>query len=72
MAKFADLDRDRQEQILVNQAALFFAVTALSQHTGQPLEAWMVKLAQSANAVVSALDDSQLKDVIAQLDANHD
>ena len=48
MAKFIDLDRDRQEKVMVNWHGLFLAVQALEAATGQPSEVLIQEIAKRA------------------------
>lgn len=72
MAKYADLDRRRQEHILVNHAANSLALDALARATGLSLEHWTSEIGQSANTHMDKWNEAQIDKAIANLDAQYD
>lgn len=72
MAKFIDLDRDRQEKVMVNWHGLFLAVEALSTATGQPSEILIAEIAKRANAHVDGCNDLQVRAAMKTLDLDFD
>ena len=72
MAKFIDLDRDRQEKVMVNWHGLYLAVEALAAATGRPSEVLIAEIARRANAHVDNCNAVQVRAVMISLDAEFD
>jgi len=72
MAKFSDLDRDRQERVMVNWHGLFLAVEALAAATGRPSEVLVAEIAERANDHVDGCNAVPVRAVMESLDAEYD
>lgn len=72
MARYADLDRRRKKQILVNQRANFLTLEALARATGFSLEDWSHVIALRATDHVDRCNDLEIDAVIAHLDSQYD
>lgn len=72
MAKYADLDRVRQEHLLANKHALFLAVSTLAKATGQSFEYCAERIADISNAAVDDLNDLEIAEAIRQIDSTYD
>lgn len=72
MARYADLDRQRQEHIAVNQHALLLALDALARATDLPMEQWVKEISQRANEHVNQCNEAQIAAVIEVLDCKYD
>jgi hypothetical protein len=68
-AKFADLDRDRQIRILVNQESLIVMAQTLSDLSGVSFEAIGSKTEEQRKKAISKLDDIAIARLVAELDA---
>lgn len=71
-AKFAHLDRDRQEHILANQLALGIAVQELSKHYANSFEELADMISSKANEQVDRIDEFQLAQTIAEMDESYE
>ena len=71
-AKFAHLDRDRQEHIVANHLALGIAVGELSKHCAYSFEQLATIISEQANIQVDRLDDLQIAQTIASMDEDYE
>lgn len=72
MAKFLDLDSERQRHLIIALRCLEIAVASLTTARGLPKEAARMMLLQQAESDTDSLSDCQIAELLKKLDAAAD